>query len=101
MLKDGALAFQSRELKKMSVHAISLVTGAYFSHGAKLCLSQCRWEVRGWMSVVQMGDSLWVTGGVNGLDADLYVERNSTADPALRESSSVSGLPLLQVLFSS
>lgn len=34
-------------------------------------------------------------------DADLYVERVSTEDSALKEVSSVSGLLLLQVLFSS
>lgn len=54
------------------------------------------------MSVVQIGgNSLWVTGGVNDLDADLYVERNSTEDSAPEASSSVPGLPLQQVLFSS
>lgn len=86
----------------MSVHAIPVVTGAHCSHGATLWLSQCHWEVRGWMSVVQMGvNSLCVTGGVNDLDADLHVERNSTEDCAPEASSCVPGLPLLQVLLSS
>lgn len=42
-------------VKKLSVHAISLVTGMYCLCGAKLWLSQCHWEVRRWMSMVGMG----------------------------------------------
>lgn len=38
---------------------------------------------------------------MKSLDIDLFVERSSTEESAHKESSSVSGLPLLQVPFSS